>query len=366
MSSKSKKPLDFFATQDPNTVAELIVQNSKNSGRWDMPEKKTLIYPVTSALLKYGKERGWNFIQDVAQALADKPKGDGYKATTIPLALTGEHVPIFLPIDVFNPSDPWGQYFRESLSTVDYSGTTICEVGTGSGVVAIELIKSQCSPKRIVLCDIDKHVLRVAIINVFMNCAREIVEKDIRIDFYCGDINHVYDIVLPQLDFRGFDYILGCLPQVPAHGDDLTLGQIEAHEYDEHKYPEFEYWGLGLLYETQKVGLLMAAPDRSGKIILVHSGRVPQHIRDLFHQKLGVKISRFLLRKLIHHCPSTSFAYLFGHTASEPLLFQDLQGEKPVTPEEAEIIRQRAVLQNPHIADCGIFHYLFVIETERA
>ena len=328
-----------------------------SNGAWSHADKERLLYPLTQALL------GCPLAQRRAvlrQLCGDNGQGH-YPAITFH-STDGRPVPIFLPPDTFDPIDPWSWLFRAGLASLDMRGKTICEVGTGSGAAAIELLQSDALPERLVLIDIDAHVLDVARLNIETTCQPRIFDRGIGVTYTVGDAADVFQQMAAAGARLHFDHIFGCIPQVPADPQCLPAGQHVAHEYDERRHQRFHDWGLGLLYDVHRAALPLLSSN--GSMVFVHSGRVPAAVRGEFHRQLGLSVVNTLVDQMIPHCPSTSLRYLFGHDQEE-LLFADIDGTRPISSELAEELRSQAYADDPHCIDCGVYHRVFVLETAR-
>ena len=149
---------EVFSDLSPVVIAKNISQATDQTRDWNIASKSRWIYPITQALYNHAGSSGYDFIRQVALSLCGQDKKGGYRAAFVDLELDSQAVPLFLPVDVFDPRDPWGRYFRKSLGEVDFWGKSICEVGVGSGSVAIELLKSKNPPQGLILNDIDPRV----------------------------------------------------------------------------------------------------------------------------------------------------------------------------------------------------------------
>ncbi|OGY45039.1 MAG: hypothetical protein A2729_01515 [Candidatus Buchananbacteria bacterium RIFCSPHIGHO2_01_FULL_39_14] len=343
-----------FARSTLATIVDCLTHVASDGGRWLPEEKRNRIYPLTAELLACDVSKR----RQVAKLLACCDGHCGYAAVSALLECSSERPTIFLPVDTFDPADPWSKVFRQALAKLKVGGKTLCEVGPGSGVATIELINLSTPPAKIVLDELDPHVLAVTRLNVETVCQERLTEFGIELEYLVGDAANVFQWLALQRSHR-FDYIIGCIPQVPAGGDNLWEWQNMAHEYDDRIHSHFRDWGLGLLYDVQRAGKEVLAAD--GAMVFVHSGRVPDAVHRQFHQSLGLKVRRTLINEMIAHCPTTSLEYLFGH--KEHLLFADREGNKPLTPEDAECKRQQAIATDPNCHDCGVYHRVLVLET---
>jgi tRNA1(Val) A37 N6-methylase TrmN6 len=346
-----------FVRSKTEVIVSELEKVISDSGQWPLEEKRGRLYPLTSELLKCGIKKRRAIAETLAQVNGNGRCG--YKAVTVEMETSRLRPTIFLPIDTFNPNDPWGKLFRRSLDKLDVGGRTVCEVGPGSGAVVLELINRPDPPAKIILVELDPHVLSVAQLNIETVCYERIMERNIKVEYRAGDATSVFAQMAKKKD-PPFDYIVGCIPQVPAGNGNLQAWQNTAHEYDDRAHKHFREWGLGLLHDVQSAGKRMLSS--SGAMVFVHSGRVPEAVRTTFHNALQLRVSNKLINEMIPHCPTTPLAYLFGHT--EHLLFADRNGKNVLPPEQAETTRQQAVGKDPYCNDCGVYHRVLVLETK--
>lgn len=325
-------------------------------------EKQRVVYPVTVALLARVNGTA-NETRELAQLLANANGAalfpDRYSAVQI--AVNGGEALLFLPPDVFDPRDPWAEIFRRGMEKVPTAGKCLFECGAGSGSTLISIIKSGRAPRVIYANDIDPHVLEVCRLNLTLNCAEEIREQGISVQFVCGDAADV----LTDLAKSGvrFDYIIGCLPQVPAAGDDLTRGQVESHEYDDKKHGSMTEWGLGLVVDVKRAGKKALAPG--GKFVFVHSGRVPQGRRRVMDERwLKCRETEVVHTEVVRHHVGTPLTYLFGKMETDGLLFSDAAGTTPISPEEAEENRKAFVAGSVGEAEYCVYHTVLIVASE--
>lgn len=263
--------------------------------------------------------------------------------------ITKSVVEIEVPDYVFDPMDPWGVTFREAAATIDFSNKVVLEAGCGSGALALQILH-QSVPQKLYVNDLTERVMAITCKNISRHFPNFSVE-------YCvGDICDV----LANWDGEPLDYILGCLPQVPARGDDLMVGQVAAHEYDDRRHRLFLGWGLGLLCDLKVAAKNALAPG--GSVILVHSGRVPFSVRAAMDEATGYREVRIVHQQMVRHHSGTPLKYLFGH--KEPVLYRDPHGNVPLSPEEAEKLRLAFVAGEIPEKDYQVYHSVLVVESE--
>ena len=348
----------YFCRAHSCFIADLIAKNipwkygGLTADRWLKQDKERYLYPITNILMQLLGSVNFSYKpQQIAEDLAKKIGPLAYGAKTLTDA-RGQKINLFLPADVFDPDDPWSIHFRQVLAQRNFYRQSICELGPGSGITAIEILRSPYPPQSLTLVEIDEHVLKVAELNLRLNCGDLIEKLGIQVEFIPGDAV----TVLAKLAQTGkkFNTICGCLPQVPLPSKELLRGQNIAHGYSATVYQGFERWGLGLLEAVQQQAKQTLVEQ--GSFITAYSGRVPQKIFDQFHNQLQAKATT-LKNVMVKHCSTTPLNYLFGAEGNVGLLFKDELGKIPITPEVAEHIRLQADNNK-----CSVFHYLIVSE----
>ncbi|MDZ4221421.1 MAG: hypothetical protein U1C18_00940 [Patescibacteria group bacterium] len=264
------------------------------------------------------------------------------------IAGSQESVAIERPDFVFDPLDPWARIFREALSALDFGGLHIFDAGCGSGSEVIQLLH-QSAPRAVVLNDRSEQVMDVALRNVAQ------YNGHISVRSCVGDVTDV----LAHWKGEKLDRIIGCLPQVPAAGDDLAAGDTMAHEYDEQKHSVFKEWGLGLLFDLKRASRRALVP--SGSLVLVHSGRVPERIRAEMDAQAGFRETRVICERMIKHHSGTPLSCLFG--IADQVLFSDPDKCCPISAEEAEKLRLAFVSGEILEPDYRVYHSVLVVES---
>lgn len=257
-------------------------------------------------------------------------------------------VDIHCPQFVFLPSDPWGVAFREALAQLDFNGRRVLDAGCGSGISSLQVLL-QSQPRAMYLNDASERVVAVARENI----AR--FNGHVPVEFLPGDI---VDVLANWAD-EPLDCIIGCVPQVPARGDDLAKGDTLAHEYDDARHPEFREWGLGLIHDLKAAAKKALSPD--GKLVLVHSGRVPASVRRQLDEAVGFRETRVVRQAMVKHHYGTPLSYLAG--VREPVLFRDIAGTEPIAPEEAEVLRQSYICGCIGHEEFTVHHSVLVVES---
>jgi methylase of polypeptide subunit release factors len=174
----------------------------------------------------------------------------------IPVQQLGLEIPDF----TFQPNI-WTEAFLSGLSTISVDNSKVLELGIGTGVVGIDLIKR--GARHYVGVDIDDRILPVANRNI----VRAVPNRTARITLLVSDLLTAVD------EDNSFDLICGCLPQV-GRPPSVTLGTSDSYAryFDSQKYQsDLNVFGLGLNESALNQSRTRIKPE--GKVVLVLSGR---------------------------------------------------------------------------------------------
>ena len=342
---------------DPKLLAQIIFERSRLQ-MGDIVEKREKIYPITEHL-EHLFTLGENLEQVIEHLHTLNGVGEEcYRVVSMPIEGQPRQVLMLVPPDVFDPTDPWGRIFRRGLAQIELYGKTLFNPGGGSGADIIQMIQSGHTPRRIVYNDIDPHVARVAQLNIERICGHCIRRNSIDLEFRVGDAADILSLV----ELAGkFDYILGCLPQVPADGDNLLIGQRLAHQYDDNRHHDLHKWGLGLLADIKKAG--RRALKANGRFVLVHSGRDPMAARAAMDELAGCREESILHEEMVLHHAGTPLQYLFSHL-DQAQLFSDPAGRQRLNPQEAELLREKYASKKIAKEAYNIFHKVLVVSSQ--
>jgi methylase of polypeptide subunit release factors len=246
-----------------------------------------------------------------------------------------------IPDFTFKPN-VWTETFLDGLATIDVNNLKAVELGVGSGIVGIDLIRRGVS--RYVGIDIDERILPVACRNI----DKAIPNKSCSISLITSDL-------LSGLgEERDFDLICGCLPQV-SKPVTVTLGTADSYAryFDCQKYcSDLNIYGLGL-----NEGALVQSKTRlktNGRVVLVLSGRAGKNVLEQMFQRNGFTPS-IIFEKNIPQLKETTLATLVEHEGCgcEFFFYEDQKCEKRISVAEAEHRRLQGV---------DSYHKLYVIE----
>lgn len=309
----------------------------------------------------------------------------------------GEKMLEILPDRSFIP-DQWTLALLRGLSTVDFDGTNVIEVGVGSGVNIVHIL-SRCNPHMVTGIEYDEKnrpdVLKLANRNVRRLLPPEKWEK---VSYIMGDLlsnirdlNGVRGTVTESVRFSledcinvegadedlSFDFadrsgvyslcsenpeaptiIIGCIPQVPKqNGQDISQGDLQSHMYDEKKYEsDMNLYGLGLndVALSQAFELL-----KSGDKIILNLGGRPGIERLLAMFKKNYFKANVLHDEVIEQHVGTDISSLanmeniFDNKSDNFEFFSDQSGKVEISAEEANIL-----MKNKQ----KVYHKIYVIE----
>lgn len=345
--------MDLKKIRDPEILAQVICEAS-HLVNGNLVEKQQKIYPITEHLWTLDGQ-----LEKVVQCLLNwnGSNENSYRVVSMPIEGGDRSVLMLVPPDLFDPLDPWGRIFRRGLARLELFQKTVFNPGGGAGSDIIQMILSGQKPRRIVYNDLDPHAARVAQLNIERLCGAFIRRAGITVEFCVGD---AADILASPEMVGQFDCILGCLPQVPADGENLLVGQRLAHQYDDQRHAVLHQWGLGLLADIKKAGRRALKPN--GQFALVHSGRDPVAARAAMDEVAGCQEELVLHEEMVRHHSGTPLQYLFNH-ADQAGLFSDPEGRYLLLPHEAELLRERYISQEIGDEAYTVFHKVLVVSS---
>lgn len=181
---------------------------------------------------------------------------------------------IEIPEYTFRPN-VWTEAFLTGFQSVAVENKRVVEIGVGTGIVGIELLKR--GVQEYVGLDIDERIIHVAQRNI----AKEIPESTQKITLLQSDLLES----VPHGQY--FDIVCGCLPQIGKLAT-MTLGVADSYAryFDAEKYQSaLNVYGLGL-----NEGALIQAKTRltqQGNIVLVLSGRAGKDVLEQLFVRNG-------------------------------------------------------------------------------
>ncbi|MGB0660246.1 MAG: hypothetical protein ACPGNV_08685 [Mangrovicoccus sp.] len=193
------------------------------------------------------------------------------------------HVPDF----AFDPTDPWTQTFQEGLRRAKLEGKSVYEVGIGTGMNAVFLLRS-LKAASVSGSDLDPRLTELASKNV-----ESLAPEDAdRFHPVAGEVSLI-DTDAARAAVGQADVIIACLPQVTSPDDEKFAVFRDAHDVDigedaqersadhiAHYYPwklfdclPFNAVGLGL-NEALLRRVREAAPQ--AELIMNFGARIPR------------------------------------------------------------------------------------------
>lgn len=145
-------------------------------------------------------------------------------ASTTPIkdAPSKPHVPEF----AFDPNDPWTQTFQEGLRRAGLAGRRVYEVGIGTGVNAVFLLRS-LNVAEMSGSDLDPRLTELAMRNV-----RSLASEDAGRFLPVTGAVSLIDTNAARAAVAGSDTIIACLPQVTSPDDEKFALFRDAHDVE--------------------------------------------------------------------------------------------------------------------------------------
>ncbi|MCW1949402.1 MAG: 50S ribosomal protein L11 methyltransferase [Candidatus Shapirobacteria bacterium] len=254
-----------------------------------------------------------------------------------PISIEGLEIPDF----TFKPN-VWTETFLSGLNTINVKNLKVVELGVGSGIVGIDLIRRGVS--RYVGVDIDERILPVACRNI-----------DAVVPNNSCDISLMTSDLLSGLgEEKDFDLICGCLPQV-SKPPTISLGTADtyARYFDCDQYcSDLNIYGLGL-----NEGALIQSKERLkpfGSVVLVLSGRAGKEVLEKMFERNGFS-PKIIFEKNIAQLKETTLATLVEYESHgcNFYFYSDQECNKRISVAEAEDRRLRGL---------DSYHKLYVVE----
>lgn len=255
--------------------------------------------------------------------------------------LSQEDLDIDIPDFTFRPN-VWTEAFLTGLDAIPVEGERVIEIGVGTGIVGIDLLKR--GVREYIGVDLDSRILPIA----RQNFVKRVPE-------------HMQKVTLLQSDLlealpgnNSVDLICGCLPQV-SKPSTIEFGTADSYAryFDDKKYTSvLNAYGLGLNEATLIQSKTRLKPD--GSIVLVLSGRAGKEVSEQLFLHNGY-IPHILFEDSIMQLRETTLSTLVqaeeqGH---EFFFFQDSTCKERITVKEAEERRSSGK---------DSYHKIYVIE----
>ena len=276
------------------------------------------------------------------------------------------HGEIAVPKYAFAPGDGWTAAFLEGLTKCDLNGKGVIEVGIGTGINAITLLRSFPGIRRFWGSDLEENVAALARRNVLRAFANDVDSPHVKKFEIIRGGHSLLAWCAGRIQRGEADVVIACIPQVklPEGIDTATLGaDFHAHYYrlDPDQAPSrFDIFNLGLNH-----ALLCQARDilnPGGKVILNLGGRPGiSHLTDLFdeagfdpkvvHEKIVPQHPGTCLKSLVSDEARLQAQHSMAAFQFE--LFADKDATKPISAKVAHALMQK---HQP------VFHKIYVIE----
>lgn len=252
-----------------------------------------------------------------------------------------EDLDLQIPDFTFRPN-VWTEVFLTGLDAVPVTRKRVAEIGVGTGIVGIDLLKRGVNAY--VGLDIDARVLPIA----HGNIVKTVPECLTRVILLQSDVL----AALPE--DRSFDLVCGCLPQV-SRPSTVELGSADSYAryFDEGKYTSpFNVYGLGLNEAALVQSKTRLKPD--GCIVLVLSGRGGKAVLEQLYAQHGYQ-PRVVFEDSIAQLRETTLATLVDAESrgAEFFFYKDPACHDRITVAQAEQRRQNGE---------DSYHKIYVIE----
>ncbi|CAF1070771.1 unnamed protein product [Adineta steineri] len=246
--------------------------------------------------------------------------------------------------NLFLPDD-WTKGFAQGLKNVfksipGFYNSTVLEIGVGTGINMAGLLSLPCPPARFIGTDISQEAINASSALALRERWNVTLSQS---DLLCN----VSDDILANVD-----YIVGCIPQVPAPAS-INLMDIDnfAHYY-ESKGTHWDDIGLAL-----NAALLQQAAERAphAAIILNLSGRPGiKCLQRLFIENRYKKpfICNVTMVKQHHGTSLAAFAVMENNGRDAFEFFEDKDGKIPICASAAEQRR---------LDGKDVYHYVYVL-----
>lgn len=257
--------------------------------------------------------------------------------------LTPAELDIEIPSFTFRPN-VWTEAFLTGLRSISVKGKSVAEIGVGSGVIAIDLLKR--GVKEYFGIDIDSRILPIAQQNIIKKIPKSMQKVTLLQS----------DLLESVPEDRSFDIVCGCLPQV-SKPSTIELGDADSYAryFDSRKYQSvLNVYGLGL-----NEGALIQAKTRlkpQGSVVLVLSGRAGKEVLEQFVTQNGYK-PYIIFEDTIAQLRETTLETLVQaeEQGYKFFFYKDLECRELITVKEAEERR---------LGGKDSYHKIYVIEAK--
>ncbi|MBT8153081.1 hypothetical protein KMP13_04095 [Epibacterium ulvae] len=301
------------------------------------------------------------------------PASDAPETTKPSPATSTPHVPEF----AFDPTDPWTKTFQEGLEIANLTGKRVYEVGIGTGMNAVFLLK-KLKAARVSGSDLDPRLAELATKNV-----AELAPADTdRFHPILGPVSLI-DTDAAQTEIAQTDVVIACLPQVTSPDDETFAAFRDAHDVDlgegaqersadhiAHYYPwsifnclPFNSVGLGL-NEALLRRVKKAAPQ--AELILNFGARIPRATICAMFAANGYA-PRVLHSRIVKQDAGTDISFFVtlekamqGTGLEQDLVcafFADPEGDTPISASDAHKLQE----DDP---DRPLYHEVCVIQAK--
>lgn len=275
----------------------------------------------------------------------------------------------------FAPEE-WSYTFFEGLSRYSFSefqNKQIVELGCGNGWISLSMaLKFNC--QKIYGLDINPKAILCSKINLFLNAFNSKGELIIledgfslldKVEFQISDLLEYFY----KNKTKGFDVIIGCIPQVLAPQETIDNNRINADANDEFLHSLSNYtseqgyvedkFGLGLIARSVEESIDLLNSD--GKLILNLGERPRREVLERLVKRRGMLINRIWKRKVAqaNDTDIDSLVRLEKEMNHHFEFYTDLYSETPINARTAKMFASKGgtIYHNLSVYECTFDYY---------
>ena len=255
--------------------------------------------------------------------------------------LSSKDINLEIPCFAFKPN-VWTEVFLTGMDKVPVKNKNVVEIGVGTGIAAIDLLKRGVG--KYVGLDIDQRVVAIARYNIEKTIPESI--KNVRL--------LQSDLLESIAVDNSYDVICGCLPQV-GKPEMIKLGVDDSYSryFDTNKYQSaLNIYGLGL----NEAALVQAKTrlKKDGSIVLVLSGQSGKNILNQMYHRYGYSTRILFEGSMPQPCEITLKKLIEAEKQGYDVFFyKDIKCQKRISIKEAE---------NRRIKNIDSFSKIYVME----
>lgn len=275
----------------------------------------------------------------------------------------------------FAPEE-WSFTFFEGLSRYslsEFQNKQMVELGCGNGWISLSMaLKFNC--QKIYGLDINPKAILCSKINLYLNAFDSkgnliLLEDGLslldKVEFQISDLLEYFY----KNKTKGFDVIIGCIPQVLAPQESIDNNRINAEANDEFLHSLSNYtseqgyvedkFGLGLIARSVEESIDLLNSD--GKLILNLGERPRREVLERLVRRRGMLINRIWKRKVAqaNDTDIDSLVRLEKEMNHHFEFYTDLYSETPINARTAKIFASKGgtIYHNLSVYECTFDYY---------